>query len=106
MLNGQLKPAYNLQHGVDSGYISWLTVNQNPGDTATLRNFISNMHGNLNFSYKVIVADAGYESEENYTFLENNNLTAVIKPTNYEQSKTSKYQNDISLAENMKYNPD
>ena len=106
MLNGQLKPAYNLQHGVDSGYISWLTVNQNPGDTVTLRNFISNMHGNLNFSYKVIVADAGYESEENYTFLENNNLTAVIKPTNYEQSKTRKYQGDISLAENMKYNPD
>lgn len=26
MLNGQLKPAYNLQHGVDSEYITWLDI--------------------------------------------------------------------------------
>jgi hypothetical protein len=24
MLNGQLKPAYNLQHAVDAQYITWL----------------------------------------------------------------------------------
>ena len=33
MLNGQLKPAYNLQHGVDSEYIVWLTVGPQPTDT-------------------------------------------------------------------------
>ena len=26
MKNGQLKPAYNVQHGVDAEYITWLTV--------------------------------------------------------------------------------
>ena len=26
MKNGQLKPAYNIQHGVDAEYITWLTV--------------------------------------------------------------------------------
>ncbi len=26
MKNGQLKPAYNVQHGIDSEYIVWLTV--------------------------------------------------------------------------------
>jgi len=26
MMNGQLKPAYNLQHGVDSEYITWLSI--------------------------------------------------------------------------------
>ena len=26
MLNGQLKPAYNLQHGVDAQYITWLDL--------------------------------------------------------------------------------
>lgn len=26
MGNGQLKPVYNLQHGVDSEYITWLTI--------------------------------------------------------------------------------
>ena len=33
MLNGQLKPAYNLQYGVDLEYITWLTINPNPTDT-------------------------------------------------------------------------
>ncbi len=31
MLNGQLKPAYNIQHGVDSEYITW-----NPTSARTL----------------------------------------------------------------------
>ena len=48
-------------------------------------------------------ADAGYESEENYTYFENNGQKACIKPANYEQSKTRKYRNDIGRAENMQY---
>ena len=36
MKNGQLKPAYNLQHGVDSEYIVWLTLGPQPTDTKTL----------------------------------------------------------------------
>ena len=53
--------------------------------------------------YKNITADAGYESEENYIFPEENNQTAFIKPANYEISKTRKYKNDIGKIENMKY---
>lgn len=33
MGNGQLKPAYNLQHGVDSEYITWLTIGPQSADT-------------------------------------------------------------------------
>ena len=36
MGNGQLKPAYNLQHGVDSEYITWLTIGLQSADTTTL----------------------------------------------------------------------
>lgn len=50
----------------------------------------------LIFKYKDIVADAGYESEENYLFIEENGQVAFIKPANYEISQTRKYQNDIS----------
>src|SRR3712207_9399006 len=31
MRNGQLKPGYNVQHGVDSEYIVWLTVGDQIG---------------------------------------------------------------------------
>ncbi len=32
MGNGQLKPALNLQHGVDSEYVTWLTIGPQPTD--------------------------------------------------------------------------
>ena len=57
----------------------------------------------LKFKYKNITADAGYESEENYLFLEANNQIVFIKLANYEISKTRKYKNDIGKIENMEY---
>ena len=103
MLNGQLKPAYNLQHGVDSEYITWLDISSRPTDTRTLIPFLKDMGLYLPFKYQEIVADAGYESEENYLFLEENGQLAYIKPQNYEISKTRKYRQDIGRMENMKY---
>ena len=105
MGNGQLKPAYNLQHGVDAEYITWLTIGPQPTDTTTLIPFLKEAEEHLKFKYKNITADAGYESEENYLFLENNGQISYIKPANYEISKTRKYKNDIGKIENMEYNP-
>jgi transposase len=104
MKNGQLKPGYNLQHGVDSEYIVWLTLGDQPTDTTTLIPFLKSMEEFLDFKYKKIVADAGYESEENYVYIQQNGQLSFIKPANYEISKTRKYKNDISRIENMEYN--
>lgn len=106
MLNGQLKPAYNLQHGVDAQYITWLTIGPQPTDTTILIPFLKDMEEHLSFKYKKITADSGYESEENYLFLEENRQLAFIKPSNYEISKTRKYRTDISRRENMTYDED
>jgi transposase len=103
MGNGQLKPAYNLQHGVDSEYITWLTIGQQPTDTTTLIPFLKDAQEHLKFKYKNITTDAGYESEENYVFLEENGQLSYIKPANYEISKTRRYKNDIGKIENMEY---
>jgi len=54
--------------------------------------------------YANVITDAGYESEENYTFFDNRNgQTCFIKPTNYERSKTRKFKSNMSLRENMPY---
>lgn len=103
MKNGQLKPGYNVQHGVDSEYIVWLTVGDQPTDTTTLIPFIRSMENFLHFKYFKIVADAGYESEENYVYVKENGQLSYIKPANYEISKTRKYINDISRIGNMDY---
>ena len=80
MGNGQLKSAYNLQHGVDSEYITWLTIGPQPTDTTRLIPFLKDAQEYLKFTYKNITADAGYESEENYMFIEENQQLAFIKP--------------------------
>ena len=57
MLNGQLKPAYNLQHGVDSEYVTWVGIYPNPTDMLTLIPFLKDMEKYQSFKYKNIVAD-------------------------------------------------
>jgi hypothetical protein len=104
MKNGQLKPAYNVQHGVDSEYIVWLTVGDQPGDTTTFIPFLKSMENFLYFRYLKITADSGYESEENYVYIKENGQLSYIKPANYEIAKTRKYKNDMGRIENMDYN--
>jgi hypothetical protein len=103
MRNGQLKPAYNLQYGVDAEYVTWAAIGPQPTDTTTLIPFLKAMEGHLPFQYEKIIADAGYESEENYFAIEGNGQIAYIKPQNYEKAKTRKYKKDIGRFENMDY---
>ena len=49
------------------------------------------------------MADAGYESEENYLYLREKGQTSYIKPNNYEVSKKRKWKQDIGRRENMTY---
>jgi len=99
MRNGQLKPAYNTIIGVDSEYIVGAMISQERSDSKVFVPFLKK----FGKGYSKIVADAGFESEENYTYLEKNGQYAFIKPTNYEKSKTRKYKSDIGRRENMPY---
>ena len=55
--------------------------------------------------YQDVTTDAGYESEENYTYFEGRQTECYIKPQNYERSKTRKYKSNMALRENMAYDP-
>jgi hypothetical protein len=56
--------------------------------------------------YTEPVADAGFESEENYTWCEENGQIAFIKPANHDRAKARKYRSDIGKRENMPYDPE
>lgn len=103
MKNGQLKPAYNIQFGTDAEYVVWISAGPQCTDTTMLIPFLEGLRQNQKRIYEKIIADSGYESEENYVYLEENNQLAFIKPSNYEISKTRKYKTDISRKENMTY---
>lgn len=69
----------------------------------TLIPFLENSKSKLHKTYKNVVADAGYESEENYVYLLENKHNPFIKPQNYESRKKKKFKNNISKRENMHY---
>ena len=103
MLNGQLKPAYNIQLASSGAFIVGVMGSQKPNDLHTLKPFLKQMLPAYGKSLKNIVADAGYESEENYTYLETNNLAAYIKPSNYETKKKRITKQNIGRRKNMLY---
>ena len=103
MKNGQLKPGYNVQIGVEAGYIVACDIFQKANDLNTLVPFINSFSSKISGKYKNIIADAGYESEENYKYLKEKGYNAYIKPTNYEQRKTRKFKKQIGRKENMTY---
>ena len=103
MRNGQLKPAYNVQIAVNSEYITGVDVFSNRTDFGTLVPFLKRLQQHHESKYKEVTADAGYESLENYLFLEENGQVSFIKPANYEAKKTKKFKQQIGRIENMAY---
>jgi transposase len=103
MMNGQLKPGYNLQLGVEGEYIVGVDVTPERSDVLTLLPLLDRMEAGIGARHKNVVADAGYESEENYKGLVQREQTSYIKPQNYELSKKKKYKNNAYLRENMTY---
>ena len=84
----QLKPAYNVQFGVDSEYIVWASVGPQTTDTTTLIPFLKSIEKHTGFKYSKVIADSGYKSEENYVFLEDNQQLSFLKTSDYEIKKT------------------
>ena len=103
MRNAQLKPGYNLQLGVEGEYITGVGISSERSDQLTMIGFLENMHRKTGHYYTDITLDAGYESEENYTWFEDKPCECYIKPQNYERSKTRKFKSNMALRENMKY---
>ncbi len=63
MLNGQLKPGYNVQIGVESEYIVGIGLFPNPTDVNTLIPFLDRVKKCIRHTIRNIIADVGYESE-------------------------------------------
>lgn len=103
MRNGQLKPAYNLQVLVDSGYLVGSSASADRTDYATMIPLLEHIHKSLPWKYSKFCADSGYDCQQNYEYLEKQKIAAYIKPQGYELSKKRKYRKDIGRKENMSY---
>lgn len=110
MKNGQLKPGYNAQISTENQIIVNYTIHQNPTDTKTLKPHLENLkqtYGEETFQkLEEITADAGYGSEENYDYLENQGITAYVKYNTFDKEQDKNYQKKHKpfSKENLHYN--
>jgi transposase len=104
MLNGQLKPGYNLQISTNEQIIVNYSIHQSPTDTTTLKSHIESFVESYKETPKVLVADAGYGSEENYEVLEKHNIEAYVKYNSFDKEQRKKDKVDNFTVDNLYYN--
>jgi transposase len=106
MRNGQLKPGYNVQIGTENQFIVGYTLHQRPTDTRCLKPHLDKVKATLGKLPSTIIADAGYGGEENYTYLENEQVEALVKYGTYHKEKSKRWKNDIGKVDNWTYDED
>ena len=87
MGNGQLKPGYNLQISTNNQYIVNYSIHHNPTDTLTLPAHIDQHKELYRELPDKVVADAGYGSEQNYSYLEASGVEAYVKHSYFDKEQ-------------------
>jgi len=101
MMNGQLKPAYNVQIAVENYFIIHGYVSDDRTDYNTLIPVIKKHFLAFDEKLREVTADSGYCSEKNLLFLQEHNIDSYIKLQDHEKRKTRAYKNDIGKHYNM-----
>ena len=103
MQNGQLKPGYNVQLGIEAEYIVGVDVSSDLNDTHALLPLVRRMEEKGGIKHQDVTTDSGYETEETYSGMAERGQTAYITPQNYEKSKKRSFRQNAYLWENMPY---
>jgi len=106
MKNGQLKPGYNVQIGTENQFILGYSIHQRPTDTTTLIPHMKQLKEITGRKPENIVADAGYGSEENYAFIESEEMGNYVKYGSFHKEQRHKFKKDKYRVENLPYDPE
>lgn len=101
MMNGQLKPAYNVQIAVENYFIVHAYVSNDRTDYNTLIPVVQKHIHAFGEVLKEATADSGYCSEKNLLFLKEHTIESYIKLQDHEQRKTHAYKENIGKYYNM-----
>ncbi|NMA74787.1 MAG: transposase, partial [Bacteroidales bacterium] len=104
MNNGQTKPGYNLQIGTEDQFITNFGLYPNPGETTTLHSFLTLGYARFEKLPKVLCADSGYGSEQNYELSEFLGIEAYVKYNWFHKEQKRALKKNAFLQENFYYN--
>lgn len=88
----QLKPSYNVQLSTEDHWVVNYTIGQEHADTSAMTKHLDDWMRNYSMMPRSITADAGYGSEENYQYLENNDIDAFVKYNYFDREQKGKFQ--------------
>jgi transposase len=106
MLNGQLKPGYNVQIGTENQFILGYSIHQRPTDTLTMIPHLEELKKERGKLPARIVADAGYGSEENLAWLEREETEAYVKYNTFDKERRRKFRKNKFQVKNLPYDPE
>lgn len=106
MLNGQLKPGYNVQISTENQFITNFGIYQRPTDTLTMISYLESFKTRYGMQSEEIVTDSGYGSEENYEYMFRNGMTPYVKYNMFHVEQQRSYRNNPFRVSNLFYNPD
>ena len=95
MLNGQLKPAYNVQIAVENYFIIHGYVSNDRTDYRTLIPVLKKHRDAFGDTLEAVTADSGYCSEKNLLYLKENGIRSYIKLQDHEKRKARAYKENI-----------
>lgn len=105
MLNGQLKPGYNVQIATENQFITNYGIFQRPTDTGTLIDFLESFHKKYGLQSREIVADAGYGSQQNYEYMFSKGMIPYVKYNYFHKEQTRAFLSNSFLQHNLRYDP-
>lgn len=105
MKNGQLKACYNVQFSTSNQIVVNYTLGQSSTDSNLYINHLKDYASYYGFMPQRVVADAGYGSEENYSFLseQEQEIEAYVKYSYFHKEQKKKHQLDPSQKSNLYY---
>jgi hypothetical protein len=103
MKNGQLKAGYNLQMGTEGQFVVGFSVHQRPGDTGCLVPHLQGVKARLGRLPKNVVTDSGYGSEENYAYLNAEQVGNYVKYNTFGKEQRPRYKPNPFAADQMVY---
>jgi transposase len=97
------KPGYNIQIGTENQFVMGYSVHQRPGDFCCFIPHLEQVKEQLGELPGNVIADGGYGSEENYDYLEREEVGTYVKYKTFHQEQTRKFKNNPFLIHNLTY---
>ena len=104
MQNGQLKPGYNWQISTQNQFILHYSIHQSSTDTQALPSHLKGFHTLFGQMPDTVTADAGYGSESNYLYLEENFIDAFVKDNYFDKDQQGVDKKHPFVADTLFYN--